>query len=181
MVKKRNLAVILSAILLLVAGPLWADSVEEINAKTQNALLYLKENVEGSEQLLRSAVGVLVFPDVVKIGFGQGGQYGEGVLLIEGEPQAYYATSGASYGLQLGAKFKSQVLVFLADDALGQFRTNRSWKVDVDAKVALLDGRNDSDPATLKQQHDIVAYIISDQGVMQDLTLDGTKISRLAR
>lgn len=181
MTNQRQIAVILSAVLLLCAGPLWADSVEEINAKSQNALLYLKENADGAEQLLRSAAGVLIFPDVVKIGFGQGGQYGEGVLLVAGKPQAYYATSGASFGLQLGAKFKSEVIVFLSEDALSQFRSTQGWKVDVHATVTLLDGRAGGDPDSIAQQHDIIGYIFSDQGVMEELTFNGAKISRLAR
>ena len=51
-----------------------ADSVEEINAKSLNALVFLRDQVDGSEEILRNAAGVLVFPDVVKLGFGVGGE-----------------------------------------------------------------------------------------------------------
>ena len=42
----------------------------------------------GARELANSAAGILVFPSVVKAGFGFGGEYGEGALLIQGRPVA---------------------------------------------------------------------------------------------
>ena len=46
---------------------------------------------------------VLIFPRVLKAGFGVGGEYGEGVLRKDGESLEYYRTAAASIGFQLGA------------------------------------------------------------------------------
>jgi len=81
-----------------------------------------------------------LFPNVVKIkaGFGVGGETGDGVLRVGGRSVAYYNTSGASIGLQIGAQSYSQVLMFLTDDALARFRDNAGWQASVDGSVAVL-------------------------------------------
>lgn len=174
--------IILLGLLLFLTGPLLqADSVEEIDAGSIQALERLKSHAEGIENLLQDAAAVLVFPDVVKLGFGVGGQYGEGVLLVKGEPVAYYATAGASFGLQLGAQSKSEVILFLTREALVDFRNSRGWEVGVDGSVALpeqgaggrIDTRNISEP--------VVGFIFSNQGLMGNLSFEGAKITRIAR
>ena len=158
-----------------------ADSVEEINAKALNALTILGDYVDGSEAFLRSAAGVLVFPDVVKLGFGAGGQYGEGVLLVERRPAAYYATSGAPFGLELGVQFKAEVIVFLSADALQRFRESHSWEAGVDGTVHLARRGSGAglDPKSIEQ--DIVGFVFSNEGLEQEPTFEGTRITRLAR
>ena len=56
---------------------------------------------------------MLVFPGVVKVGFGIGGEYGEGALLKGDETLGYYSISGASFGLQVGAQSTAQIIVFM--------------------------------------------------------------------
>ena len=46
-----------------------------------------------SRSFAQRAAGILVFPTVVKAGFGFGGEYGEGSLLIHGRPAEYYTDS----------------------------------------------------------------------------------------
>ena len=67
---------LLTALMLLPLGAL-ADSTEEIHSKSQAALSRLTELHPEVWDLLRRSEGVLVFPDVVKMGFGVGGQYGD--------------------------------------------------------------------------------------------------------
>ena len=45
------------------------------------ALEDLRKHSAKAGELLDQAAGVLVFPDVVKMGFGVGGEFGEGVLI----------------------------------------------------------------------------------------------------
>lgn len=116
---------VLMTLLLLLAslagGPARADSAEQIRQGAGDALGFLRENIRGAGELLDSAAGVLVFPDVVKLGFGVGGEYGEGVLLVAGQPVGFYATSGASFGLPPGSRIKSEVVVFVSEVALQAF------------------------------------------------------------
>ena len=175
----KRMSVLLLALLLPTA--VLADSKEVIDAQAAQALDRLRDYNGQSAELLSQAKGVLIFPDVVKMGFGVGGQYGEGVLQVDGEPVAYYSTAGASFGLQLGAQYKSEVLLFMTDKALAQFRESRGWEVGVDGSVAVIQlgagGKFDSKQLT----QPVIAFIFSNQGLMYNLTLEGSKITRIAR
>lgn len=172
----------LMTLALLVLSPLLrADSVEQINAGSQNTLVQLKESASGVEEVVRSAAGVLVFPDVVKLGFGVGGQYGEGVLLVKGVPEAYYATAGASYGLQLGVQSKSEVIVFRTEEALDKFRDSSGWQAGVDGSVALIKMSAGASIDTSQISEPVVGFILSSKGLMYNLTFEGAKITRIAR
>ena len=115
------------------------------------------------------------------MGFGVGGEYGEGVLLVKDQPAAYFATAGASFGLQLGAQYKTEIILFMTRQALVDFRNSRGWEVGVNASVTLVElgaaGRIDT--AAIKQP--VVGFIFSNKGLMYDLCFDGSKISRIAR
>lgn len=131
--------------------------------------------------LLERASGVLVFPEVVKMGFGVGGQYGEGPLLIKGEPVAYYATAGASFGLQLGAQYKSEVILFMTEDALVTFRRSHGWEAGLDGSVAVVDTGAGGKIDTRMFNQPVLVFIFSNRGLMGNLTLEGSKITRIAR
>ena len=174
-------AALMALLLVLTASSVQADSKERIDTGTRKALLDLRGHHEGAGELLDRAVGVLVFPDVVKMGFGVGGQYGEGSLLVAGEPVAYYATAGASFGLQLGAQIKSEVLLFMTGEALQNFRSTQGWKVGLDASVALVKPGTGGSLDTGSMEDPIIGFIFSDKGLLYDLTMDGTKITRIVK
>src|SRR5262245_65855240 len=74
----------------------------ELASASQAALTSLYASTPLAKELGPKAVAILVFPKVTKAGLGIGGQYGEGALLKNGTPAAYYKTTGASVGLQAG-------------------------------------------------------------------------------
>ena len=84
-------------------------------------------------------------------------------------------------GLQAGVQKKSQVILFMTHEALKKFQNSRGWKVGVDGSVALVklgvDGSIDSQ--TLKES--VVGFVFSNIGLMYNLTLEGSKITRIAR
>src|SRR5262249_57134882 len=84
------------------------------------------------------AAGRLVFPSVIKAGIGVGGEYGEGVRVIKGNPAGYYNLVSASFGFQLGVQSRSPIIMFMTEKALAEFRNAGSWKFGVDASVALI-------------------------------------------
>ena len=61
------------------------------------------KEIPGAESFIKKAKGVLIFPQVIKVGFGIGGEYGEGALRIGGKTVEYYSTMAASIGFQFGA------------------------------------------------------------------------------
>ena len=170
---------LLGAIALLFAMSALAASAEKINKEADKALTAFKEEVSGADVFLNQAAGYLVFPKVYKAGIGVGAETGEGVLRVGGSTVAYYRTTAASVGLQLGAQAKSIVIAFMTTEALNKFRNSEGWKVGVDGSVALvdigagktIDSQNIKDP--------VVGFVFGSKGLMYNLTLEGSKFTKL--
>jgi len=156
-----------------------AASKEEIDIKVKGSIEKFQEEVTGGKEFLEKAEGVLVFPDVIKAGFGIGGETGDGALLINGKTVDYYNTSAASIGFQLGLQFKTVVLVFLKKDALDKFRNSSGWEAGVDASVAIIKLGAGVDVNTINITDPIVGFVFSNKGLMYNLTLEGSKITKL--
>jgi lipid-binding SYLF domain-containing protein len=172
---------LLVALLVLPVTSVLATDKAGIDASVAAALAEFRKHSPTAATLVDKAAGVLVFPDVIKMGFGVGGEFGEGVLLVNNEPEAYYAIAGASFGLQMGVQFKAEMILFMTEEALAGFRRSRGWKVGVDGSVALLklgaEGRLD----TMTANQPIIGFIFSNRGLMYNLTLEGNKITKIKR
>lgn len=181
MLRKLQCAFLLMISVLLVAPHAQAASRAEINAKVQEALGNLYKTSSSAKRLSQKAVGVLVFPEVIKAGFGIGGEYGEGALLRGGKTRGYYNVVSASIGLQFGAQLKAEVILFMTKDAMNKFLNSDGWEAGVDGSVAVATlgagGEIDSNTA----QQPIIGFIFSNKGLMYNLTLEGAKISKIDR
>ena len=158
-----------------------AASAQEIDIKVDAALERFEREVGGGKEFLARSEAILVFPNVIKAGFGIGGEYGEGALRIGGKTVNYYSTAAASIGFQLGAQSKIVVLVFLEKAALEAFQRSEGWKAGVDGSVALvtLGAGGAIDTESIKDP--IVAFIFGNKGLMYNLTIEGSKYTRIAR
>ena len=78
----RPLLIVLIAALLPAATAV-ADTKERIDAGVERALQWLEETRE-TQRLVKRAHAVLIFPDVIEMGFGVGGEFGEGALVEDG-------------------------------------------------------------------------------------------------
>jgi lipid-binding SYLF domain-containing protein len=161
--------------------PAYAASAQEINIKVDAALDRFREEVSGGASFINKADGVLVFPGVVKAGFVIGGEYGEGALRIGGKTVEYYNTAAASIGFQIGGQVKTVVLVFLDQSALAQFRKNSGWKVGVDGSVAFIKWGVGEDINTVDIKDPIIGFVFSNKGLMYNLTLEGSKFTKIVR
>jgi lipid-binding SYLF domain-containing protein len=151
----------------------------EIDAGVDAALPRLYSAAQGSRELVAKASGVLVFPRVISAGLVVGGQYGEGALRIKAKTEGYYSLTSVSVGLQAGAQSKSIIFLFMAQEALDQFRIKEGWAVGVDASVAVLKVGANGVLEAVPVGTPVVAFVLTNAGLMANLTLEGTKISRL--
>ncbi len=169
-------------ILLIMLAPMGhTKSAQEINILADATLAKFKKEVTGGEQFLQQSAGVLVFPQVLKAGLGVGGEYGEGVLREAGQSTAYYSTASASFGLQAGAQSKAVVIVFLQPSALNKFKQTKGWKAGVDGSVAIIKWGVGEDINTMNFKEPIVGFVFGNKGLMFNLTLEGSKITRINR
>ena len=120
-----------------------------------------------------------MFPKVIKAGVGFGGEYGEGALRIGGKTVDYYNTLAGSFGLQFGAQAKTIVIVFLNEDALKGFRNSDGWKVGVDGSVAVITIGAGTSLDSSKLNEPIVGFVLDQKGLMYNLTLEGSKITKI--
>lgn len=176
-----TLSVVLVGVLSLFASySTLADDKATIDANTQRALAWIRDAGGDTAALLERAAGVLVFPDMVKMGFGVGGQFGEGVLVVGGETVDYYATAGQTFGHLPDAEYKAEVIFFMTEEALQAFRDTHSWNVGEHATVAVMTdpvaGAAGIDPS---QPH--VGLIFSEDGVATGLGFDGVRVTRIVR
>jgi len=156
-----------------------AKSAAEIDISVTETINRFKREVTGGSKFLQRATGVLVFPSVIKAGFVVGGEYGEGALRVGGKTVDYYNTASASIGFQLGAQAKSIVIVFMADKALADFRKSDGWEAGVDGSVAVVEWGVGKDINTIDIKDPVVGFVFDNKGLMYNLTLEGSKFTRL--
>ncbi|CAB3765899.1 BPSL1445 family SYLF domain-containing lipoprotein [Paraburkholderia humisilvae] len=152
---------------------------QSIDASVDGTMSRLFSTIGGSQELVSKAQGILVFPSVIQAGFIVGGQYGEGALRVDGKSVGYYSTLSASIGLEAGAQSKALIFCFMTQDALDDFRNADGWSAGADASVAIVkigaNGVVDTDTATTP----VEVFVLTNAGLMADVSLDGTKVTRL--
>jgi lipid-binding SYLF domain-containing protein len=169
---------------LLISAPLsdcMAASAVAINNGAHATFASFAQQVAGARELANKAAGILVFPSVMKAGFGFGGSYGEGLLVVHRKIAGYYKLSSASLGLQIGAQQRSVIIIFMTDDALARFLRNAGWRLGVDGAVVLLTVGMAASIDTDKLTSPIIGFDIDQRGLMGSLAIEGSKITRISR
>ena len=170
--------------IILAIGTFWSDSgyaatARELDVSVDVALERFYQQVEGAKAFANTAKGMLILPNVTKGAFILGVEYGEGALRIGGVTADYYSITAGSIGLQIGGQKKDIFLLFMTDEALSKFRASKGWEAGVDGNVAFVDmgagGRLDT--TTIKDP--IVGFVIDVKGLMADVSLKGSKITKL--
>lgn len=152
---------------------------QSIDASVDGTLSRLYSTVKGSHELLAKSRGVLVFPSVFSAGFWFGAQYGQGGLRVDGQTTGYYSTAAGSFGPQIGAQSKALIFAFLTDEALQHFTQSQGWAAGADATVALAKIGANGNLDTSTAMSPVVAFVLTNAGLMAGISLEGTKVSRL--
>jgi lipid-binding SYLF domain-containing protein len=117
----------------------------------------------------KNAMGILVFPNVVKADLIVGGAGGKGALIENGRITGYYNIGAASAGLQAGIETANQVYIFRTAEALAKLKEGRDWKVDTAAGVTLITAdanvRGNADS-------DVLAYVFDSKGLHAGVSID---------
>jgi lipid-binding SYLF domain-containing protein len=160
-------------------SPTVAEQERRIDDGVDTTLATLYSSAPGSRELASKARAVLVFPAVRAAGFVVGGEYGRGALQAHGRTLGYYRTTGVSLGLQAGAQSKALVFMFMTQQALDRFLSGNGWTAGADASVALLKvGANGAIEGS-GAPGGVVAFALTNEGLMAAATVDGTRVSRL--
>ena len=172
-------AMVLMMLCLFADTTAFADSKGEIDASVSQALTQFYALNAKNKELADKAAGMLVFPRITKGGVGIAGEYGEGVLQVKGMTVDYYSIGSASIGLTLGVASRSEIVMFMTQETLDKFKNSEGWKIGVDAGVAIvsLGAGGQYDTKTLQQP--ILGFVFGEKGLIGDLSLEGSKISKM--
>jgi lipid-binding SYLF domain-containing protein len=179
----RVLLPVVIAMLVLTGAPQRSEAATaaEIDADVYKTLQSFERQIGGARDLANKAAGILVFPSVVKAGLGLGGEYGEGLLIIHGRPGGYYNIISGSFGFQLGVQVRSVIIMFMTEQALRSFEGTYGWKVGVDGSIAIVTLGAGGNIDTESLTSPVIGFILDPTGLMYNLTLEGSKISRITR
>lgn len=180
-ISRTTIAVVAFLAALCLAPRAPAASPPEIDASVRATLEDFFREVWSGRDLANKAVAILVFPTIVKAGFGIGGEYGEGALHIRGRTAGYYNIISASIGFQFGAQARSAIITFMTEAALANFQRTDGWKVGVDGSIAIITVGAGGQIDTNSIRSPVIGFIFDQKGLMYNLTLEGSKISRIQR
>jgi lipid-binding SYLF domain-containing protein len=156
-----------------------AAQLRALDAQADTALAALDSQVPASRELVAKARGVLIFPEVKTAGLVIGGSWGEGVLRSGGSTTGYFRTGGASVGLLAGGDSKAVYVLFMTQEALDKFNRGDGWTVGADASVTFATYGSNASVDTRTGQHPVIGYVLTNSGLLLNVSLDGAKVSRL--
>ena len=151
----------------------------QIDARVKSTRAFLSSNFPGTVELENRAAGVLIMPLVTEAGFGVGGGYGRGALLIKGVTVDYYAAAKASFGIQIGAQQYGHALYFMDDAALARFRQGSGWAAGADLRYATPKEGAAVGRDTTEIGAPVEAFVFAQQGLIAGATLSGLKYTRI--
>ena len=170
----RCISPLILAIALGWALPAHAGS-EELDARVRAAMERFYTEIPPGRELASKARGILVFPRVYKAGFWFGGGVGDGALLVGGQTVQYYRTTSVSFGLSFGGQGRTEIILFMTDTALAQFRASRGWQAGVDGSIAVVEFGTGKEVNTDTARTPIIGFVFDNKGLMADLALEGNK------
>jgi lipid-binding SYLF domain-containing protein len=164
-------------------GPLAVSSAHadaaQLTDDAQRALHKLEATTPRSRFFAHHAKAVLVFPSILKAGLVFGGETGNGVLLVDGQAAGYYNLSGGSWGLQIGGQDFAYALFFMTDSSLDYLKKSDGFAAGTGPSIVVINAGAGAEADTTTVSSDVYAFPFGEKGLMADLTLQGTKITRI--
>lgn len=178
----RSLMVIIAvsmAAALLVPRAALAAAVGGVDEDAEAALKKLYASEPAAKLLGEKAKGILVFPNIVKGGFMVAAQYGEGVLIQNGQVAGHYNTIAGSYGFQAGAQAFGYAMFLMTDKAIEYLDKSSGWEVGVGPSIVLVKKGMGKAITTTTIKDDVYAFIFNQKGLMGGAGVQGSKITKI--
>jgi len=157
----------------------FAATKTDIDADVAKSLADFDALHPSNAGLAKQAAGMLVFPHITKGGVGVAGEFGEGVLKVKGKTVDYYSIGGGSVGLTLGLAKRAEIIMFMTQDALENFRHTDGWSIGADAGVTVVSKNAGADYDSLTHKTPIIAFAYGEKGLIGDLSVQGSKITKI--
>ena len=125
----------------------------------------------------QKAAGMLVFPRVTEGGIGIGAEFGEGALQVNGKTVGYYSVGAAAVGLTLGLARHCEIIMFITQESLDKSTSSDGCSIGADAGITVVSGGANGSYQT--QRKPILGFVFTEKGLIGDLSLQGSKISKI--
>ena len=133
-----------------------------------------------SRQILRSAIAVLIVPQLIKGGFIFGAEGGDGVLLQRlgrgWSAPAFYTIGSASFGLQIGLEEARFVMFIMSERALRAVEQSKFTFGGAAGLTVITLGANAQGATSTNLTGDIIVWA-SSKGAYGGLTLQGSVLA----
>jgi len=163
------------------AGQAKAATAADLDRDSSQALQKLYDTNPTAKSIGSKARAILVFPNIVKAGLVFGGAYGEGELLKNGHVVDYYNSVTGSWGLQAGAQSYGYVVFLMSKKAVDYLNKSAGLEIGVGPTVVVVDEGAAKNLSSSTLKDDAYAFIFNQQGLMAGVSIEGTKISKIAR
>jgi lipid-binding SYLF domain-containing protein len=121
--------------------------------------------------LMDKAVGYAIFPDIGKAGFIAGGSYGKGEVFEGGQKVGYADITQATFGLQAGAQTFGELLLFMRQEELNDFKSGELKLAGNVSVVALKAGA----AGTADPGKGVIAFVRTKGGAMGEASIGGQR------
>jgi len=176
---------IVAICLSIAASALYAATKEQKRLENCGVVMQEILNIPDNlpQQVLAKAECVIVFPSVLRLGFGMGKEYGRGAMVCRtgkefngpwGAP-AMYALEGDSIGMQLGGEATDLILLVMNQRGAASILSSKI-KLGGDASAAAgPKGRDASASTDLWMRAEILSYSRS-RGLFAGISLEGSTL-----
>lgn len=175
--RRSTLAAGLALLALAPGGALAENYRANLTMRAHEALNNLYASEPRARYLASHARAVLVFPSIVKGGLIWGGESGNGVLFMGGRPSAYYNTSAASFGLQIGGQKFSLAMFFMNPRALGYLDRSGGFAIGTAPNVVIVNQGAAAAINSTTLTQDIYVIPFGQRGLMAGIDIHGSKIT----
>ncbi len=98
---------------------------------------------------------------------------------MNGKTVGYYSVGAASVGLTLGLANHSEIIMFMTQDSLDKFKARAGWSIGADAGITVVSGGANGSYDTETAKKPILGFVFAEKGLIGDLSLEGSKISKI--
>src|SRR5262245_7107986 len=180
---KNALVIALAAAMVLkpMSEAVASPEGDALEADAEFALQMLYDSSENAAQMGKDAKAVLIFPEVVKIGFMFAGGFGEGVLIKDGKVAGHYNTTSGSYGFQAGAHRYGYAVFLMTDEAVKYLDRSKGWEIGAGPSITMVDFGRAKKITSTTMNTDAYAVVFDQHGLMAGVGLEGNKITQVSR
>jgi lipid-binding SYLF domain-containing protein len=169
---KATMGILLAGWMLAGAAAAHANETQLVSEANRTKALFLKTDPGLSAFFARSA-GYVVFPSVLKGGYGVGASHGRGVLFENDRAIGKATVSQVTVGAQIGGQEYAEVIFFETPADVASFMKNDVTLSAQVSAVALKSGAS----ANAKYREGVAVFTVPRGGLMVEATVGGQKFT----